>query len=463
MNETSPSDAAAGVGSLQEVEANSQNDNSNNSVEGPITDGNVPHEDRELVDESECNTDEASDEAFHDAVQDSAEETAEETIVDEENVNGSEEPMDVKSENDPEQLAAVPKIEDEEPAVHTIEESAADQNEQALSAADEIVDAEDFAAPHNDESPEPSHDDVTPESPVLVSAPSATEDNDAEQNDSADSTANIDAVAFSGAAAVAAATAGSPVKSSHSQQDSSNAPIPCYVNPATPIPNSDSSLRLLRKFINKTSKYFPAPYGGTKPTSFMSFVFGGNSYSDECSAAYKHLVDILLADVEDEESQSNDEENDVVIESILGHSGDTMSKARLAMASFCRLVEMWCLETQRIQTVQIGGGDLRQYENLIANSKFHKVDQMDRDYLSSQKSAITGEVMAAAVTCAEGLVAHGCFDGVLLGMVEEGALDMSSDDISLMDDDPTFFSAVSVLCESIYMCFLDSEDVELQP
>ena len=52
-----------------------------------------------------------------------------------------------------------------------------------------------------------------------------------------------------------------------SKADGSVTQIPCFVKLSTPIPNSDSSLRLLRKFISKTSKYFPVSCGGTKPSS----------------------------------------------------------------------------------------------------------------------------------------------------------------------------------------------------
>ena len=250
-----------------------------------------------------------------------------------------------------------------------------------------------------------------------------------------------------------------------SQADGSVTQIPCFVKPSTPIPNSDSSLRLLRKFISKTSKYFPVSCGGTKPSSILSFFFGGSSYKDECTTAYKNLVDILLSGIDDDEeddipeSHADDEENDAVIESILGGSGDTMSKARSAIACFCSLIEIWCLETQRISIIQIGG-DLEDFEDLINKSNFYSFSDIDSAYVGSKSSVVNSEVMAAALTCAEGLVAHGCFDGVMLGIgEEEKAMDISSDTISIGDEEE--ISAVSVLCGSIYNCFLENEAVEL--
>ena len=110
------------------------------------------------------------------------------------------------------------------------------------------------------------------------------------------------------------------------------------------------------------------------PLTLINYLFGTSNVevADECCFVYKDLIDILSANDDDvdrgdgnhdnnnnnnnvlsEEEKVIDQEtkeNEVVIESILGHSGDTMSKARLAMAAFCRLIETWCLETQRIQS-----------------------------------------------------------------------------------------------------------------
>eukprot|EP00979_Chaetoceros_neogracilis_P009640 scaffold2192_cov268-Chaetoceros_neogracile.AAC.42 len=260
----------------------------------------------------------------------------------------------------------------------------------------------------------------------------------------------------------------SSIRSVNQLDDRSVTRIRCYVNPSTPIPHSDSSLRLLRKFITKTSKYFPASCGGTKSASILSFLFGASSYKDESCTAYKALVDILLSGIGEEDDNTNeihttDEKNDAaVIESILGHSGDTMLKARSAIACFCQLMEIWCLETIRLSIVQMSG-DIEDFEDLVNKSKFHSFDGMDLGYIQSRSTFITGEVMTAALICAEGLVAHGCFDGVLLGIGEEdNTMHLRSDTMSISnEDDETYVSAISVLCESIYNCFLETEAVEL--
>ncbi len=272
-------------------------------------------------------------------------------------------------------------------------------------------------------------------------------------------------------------------------------PSTCFVHGQTPIPNSDSSLRILRKFIHKTAKHFPTSYGGTKSSSLMSYLFGGSSdfVDDECCSIYKDLADILSANAveEDDDEQSEIEgggegsengemkENEVVIESILGHSGDTMSKARQAVAVFCRLVETWCLETARIRAVDVGG-DLAEYEETLRKSHFYGLRRRDLDsdlYRSFSSSVVLSELVSVALSTAEALVAHGCFDGVMVGVGEEKnnlPLDMrimpsiteESDDADYSPqktsmNDPTFFNAVTVLAESIFLCHLNTEEVEL--
>lgn len=247
-------------------------------------------------------------------------------------------------------------------------------------------------------------------------------------------------------------------------------PIPCYVHPLTPIPNSDSALRILRKFVNKVSKYFPTAYGGTKTSSFLSFIFGYSKLApNDCCTAYKHLVDIIVGDLDDEEeAPSIDtrtlEENDVVIESILGHSGDTMSKARLALAFFCRLIDIWCLETQRIRIAKSNRSMLL-FDAYKSKSRFARNVNSTQDSLESATSPINGDIMTAALICAESLVAHGCFDRVILRMEQEMrandydmSLEMEEDDD---DDENKSFLASLVLCESIFQCHYESEEEEL--
>jgi len=81
-------------------------------------------------------------------------------------------------------------------------------------------------------------------------------------------------------------------------------------------------------------------------------------------------------------------ESEVVIESILGHSGDTMSKTRQAVAVFCHLVEIWALETNRLRAVIMGGEQqLSEYEDVLQKSHSYKlrrdIHRVDTNYLSS--------------------------------------------------------------------------------
>jgi len=308
--------------------------------------------------------------------------------------------------------------------------------------------------------------------------------------------------------------------------------VSCFIHSQTPIPNSDSSLRILRKFISKTGKYFPTSYGGTKSSSLMSYIFGSggsassSGYSgllnaddvDECCLIYKDLIDILSGNGsgngsgsgsgnndnidhtgsndsnELEQHVDEDKENEVVIESILGHSGDTMSKARQAMAAFCRLIETWSLETARLRIVDVGG-DLADYEEMMRKSHFFTLrrdvqvfgsefgnDDVVVTPSTSGSSSISPELIAIALTTAEALVAHGCFDSVMVGVGEEKnnlPLDMrimpsitEESEEGEEDDEgqnpekkslygPTFFNAVTVLAESIFTCHLNTEEVEL--
>jgi len=349
-----------------------------------------------------------------------------------------------------------------------------------------------------------------------------------------------------GSATVATATA--TAATDHAESESEDAyPISCFLHPTTPIPNSDSSLRLLRKFIQKTAPSFPVACGGSKTTSFFAMLFGGNSGNgagrigkskggngDVCCAAYKHLVDILLADMDGTSDTSfggddtdpnlnlpptpksatgNNGEDQIVIDSILGHAGDTMSKARLAMASFIRLLELFSLDTQRMRMVQMGAAgipddtnadstSMEEYVHMVQNSKLIHVQ--DVCMVNEQDGSVIGiasgngvvdvteYVMACAWSCAEGLVAHGCLDGVLLGVAMDtmnpnaasssldndaapirsvgGSTSMEEEididnDVSLSfdhaEEDIQYMEAVTILCESIFKCFFHSEEVEL--
>ena len=238
----------------------------------------------------------------------------------------------------------------------------------------------------------------------------------------------------------------------------------CSVTASTPIPNADSSLRLLRKFTSKTAKFFAMDLGGTKTSSLLTFFFGKSDDINSCTLLYKELVDVLIdgADaplvvVEDEiETDAEAEEEDAVIESILGHTGDTMSKARMAVATFCALVESWANDTKR--SFFINKGDAPPPGQTQLSRDFSSVDLSDL-----QPGYISGEMLSLAIDCLESLVAHGCLDGILLDV----QVDTNNAQLGLEDSDaysvPDYkqIDAIEVLAESVFLCDLSSDEVEL--
>ena len=238
----------------------------------------------------------------------------------------------------------------------------------------------------------------------------------------------------------------------------------CSVATSTPVPNADTSLRLLRKFASKTSKFFAVDLGGTKTSSILNFFFGKSDDINSCTLLYKELVDILLdGDVtpgieeEEEEPDPNEEEKEAVIESILGHTGDTMSKARRGLAIFCALVESWACDTQR--SFFHNRGDQPPVGTTKLSREFITVTHSD-----TQQGYITGEMLGMAIDCLEALVAHGCLDGILLDIRVDS-------DISAqvgLDDEDTFsgtdlrqIDAVELMAEAVFLCDLSSDEVEL--
>jgi Guanine nucleotide exchange factor in Golgi transport N-terminal/Sec7 domain/Dimerisation and cyclophilin-binding domain of Mon2 len=148
------------------------------------------------------------------------------------------------------------------------------------------------------------------------------------------------------------------------------------ISDETPIPNSDASLRLLRKFANKTRAHIPQDYGGTKPKSILRYLFGTSSQENKVSLTpYSDLMMIILPQAE---GLASYEESDIVVESVLGGSGDSMEKARLAVASFCHLLSVWCHASQSLEG----------------------------------KDPKSVELLAFAMDTATSIVAHGCLDDV---------------------------------------------------
>lgn len=178
------------------------------------------------------------------------------------------------------------------------------------------------------------------------------------------------------------------------------------IHPDTPIPNADAALRLLRKFASKTRPTIPAVCGGTQTRSVFGYLFG-KSQEDVTMESYAQLMEILFDGEEEPEEQ--DEDNDVVVENILGHGSDNMAKARLATAAFCHTMSLWCHASSRM--------------------------------LDDKKSFLLGQAMDTATA----LVARGCMDNVMIGVG-------GSDEYS---------QAVEVLAESIFVADLSDERNEL--
>lgn len=157
------------------------------------------------------------------------------------------------------------------------------------------------------------------------------------------------------------------------------------VSPATPVPHADVALRLLRKFAYKTRPKILTTYGGSKSRSILTFVFGAGK-EDPTFVAYRELMNVLYADGEDRDMK---DDSDRVVDAVMGESGDSMARAKLAMAGFVYLFSMWG----------------------HASSRF-----LDEKVKKSQEAF--AELLAAIFDSAAELVAHGCLDGVVITMGE---------------------------------------------
>jgi hypothetical protein len=182
----------------------------------------------------------------------------------------------------------------------------------------------------------------------------------------------------------------------------------------TPIPNSDVSLRLLRKFASKTRPSIPVKYGGCKSLGILGYLFGTSTTDDDVSLLpFSELMKIVWVDIDEDGTTNNNvavDETDIVVESVLGGTGDSSLKARQAVASFVHVLSSWCHASQR------------------------KVDKKD---------AAMDLLMAHAMDTATSLVAHGCLDGVDLVISEQTK------------------AAVLVMAESIFVTDLSQERTEL--
>lgn len=179
-----------------------------------------------------------------------------------------------------------------------------------------------------------------------------------------------------------------PSPSQAKRQNKIPTPPPCIgaIHEDTPIPNADVSLRLLRKFAAKTRPSIPEVYGGTKALSFLGYFFGSSSKNDNdvSLVPFERLMKIIIED-EMEENESERQESDIVVESVLGGTGDSMEKARLAVAAFIHVLSIWCHASQRCEV----------------------------------KEGLMFELVTHAIDTSTSLVAHGCLDHVDLAIAEQ--------------------------------------------
>lgn len=177
-----------------------------------------------------------------------------------------------------------------------------------------------------------------------------------------------------------------PSSAQATRQNGIPAPPPCIgtIHDDTPIPNADVSLRLLRKFATKTRPSIPEVYGGTKALGFLGYFFGSPKSDDDASLIpYEKLMKIIIDELENNDAVR--EESDVVVESVLGGSGDSMAKARLAVAAFVHVLSVWCHASQRREA----------------------------------KEELIIELLTHAIDTSTSLVAHGCLDHVDLVIAEQ--------------------------------------------
>ncbi len=197
---------------------------------------------------------------------------------------------------------------------------------------------------------------------------------------------------------------------------------------STRVPHPDAALRLLRKFYSKSSPSIPISAGGTRPSSWFGWVFGSNSETTHTMgagdfndlSAYKAFSVAMEMDKgllaggkeggDGNETTKHDDRiaattessisgnSDAIIESILGHKGDSPSKARKAMASFVQLLDTWCHSSaQHVAFLQ-------------------ELEATGKSTSDVATSVVTDELFAICIDTASGLVAHGCLDELYLMM-----------------------------------------------
>jgi len=146
-------------------------------------------------------------------------------------------------------------------------------------------------------------------------------------------------------------------------------------------------------------------------------------------------------------------EDDHVVESILGHKGDSPSRARNSIVAFLQLVTTWCKSSAESAAL------LQEMEAAGKNTSGVTV------------AVITDELLSMAIDTASGLVAHGCLDDLYLQLNtvssksnQGGAEDNTSGEQpeELEVGAPSLIKkAVNMLVESICIADLSAEITEL--
>jgi Sec7-like guanine-nucleotide exchange factor len=183
----------------------------------------------------------------------------------------------------------------------------------------------------------------------------------------------------------------------------------------TPIPNCDIALKIFRKFAQKTQSDVPESHGGTQRLSLWTkYVSGTPTEYDTRFDAYQQFMQSIAMEENgdgDEPKENNDTDGadaDAVVDAVFGESGDTMQKARAAMASFCHLLSVWGHASSRMAEMpEKKGAAFETFCGMV----------------------ITGFDTATS------LVSHGCLDGVMIG---------------LGPNKDEFHTASSVLAESVF-------------
>lgn len=149
--------------------------------------------------------------------------------------------------------------------------------------------------------------------------------------------------------------------------------------------------------------------------------------------------------------KSSGGDDDVIVESILGHKGDSPSKARNSLSAFVQLVSVWCRASAQAAALLKESGETERGVGVV-----------------------TPELLAHAMDTACALVAHGCLDDVYLkiggesthkgGMKEEeilGELEEELDATAELGAPSLVKKASNMLAESVFVADLSSEQTEL--